>query len=302
MRACVADGRRETEGGGGLARGRTTPKQVARNGVARSETNSHSEPNHARVCQSTLCTSVESSCVSKMYPSGIHVRKRCSVASVAFSRLCRCVFERMNSHSRKISRAGSVVVVVSRHRRSPPRRPPPRDAAHARRDAHPAEGGGRSASASARISDAPSATKARASSPADQHRSARCGVTQISSAAHLSTTTTRYRDQHIATATASAGNERRMRTYLRELGVERLLERADLGGRHRVLREVKHVLGEQPQDLHVVLAEHLRRLARAADVADEPRPVVRPLLLEDLHEDLWDRSIDSAKSKIRIED
>jgi hypothetical protein len=93
-----------------------------------------------------------------------------------------------------------------------------------------------------------------------------------------------------------------MRTYLRELGVERLLERADLGGRHRVLREVKHVLGEQPQDLHVVLAEHLRRLARAADVADEPRPVVRPLLLEDLHEDLWDRSIDSAKSKIRIED
>ena len=42
------------------------------------------------------------------------------------------------------------------------------------------------------------------------------------------------------------------------------------------------LFGEQLEDGHVVLAERLVGLAGIHDVGDEARPVVRPLLLDDL--------------------
>ncbi len=41
---------------------------------------------------------------------------------------------------------------------------------------------------------------------------------------------------------------------------------------------------EQQQNVHVVGAQHLVLLGRGDQVADEIRPIVRPILLEDLHE------------------
>ena len=47
----------------------------------------------------------------------------------------------------------------------------------------------------------------------------------------------------------------------------------------------RHLLREQLQNEEVVLAERLARFRRRDEVADEGRPVVRPLLLHHLHED-----------------
>ncbi len=41
---------------------------------------------------------------------------------------------------------------------------------------------------------------------------------------------------------------------------------------------------EQQQNVHVVGAQHLVLLGRSDQVADEVGPIVRPVLLEDLHE------------------
>lgn len=51
---------------------------------------------------------------------------------------------------------------------------------------------------------------------------------------------------------------------------------------HLSAGEVKHLLAEQFQDDHVVLAEALARTTRSHDVADERGPVLWPLLLQDL--------------------
>ena len=46
---------------------------------------------------------------------------------------------------------------------------------------------------------------------------------------------------------------------------------------HLSRAEVEHLLTEQLQDDHVVLAQRLVRLRRADDVGDETLPVLRPL-------------------------
>ena len=56
----------------------------------------------------------------------------------------------------------------------------------------------------------------------------------------------------------------------------------DLG--HLPAGEVKHLLAEQLEDDHVVLAEALAGAAGPHDVADEGGPVLGPLLLQDLRE------------------
>mmetsp|Transcript_2101 Transcript_2101/g.4796 ORF Transcript_2101/g.4796 Transcript_2101/m.4796 type:complete len:390 (+) Transcript_2101:2227-3396(+) len=70
-----------------------------------------------------------------------------------------------------------------------------------------------------------------------------------------------------------------------ELLGEALLERLDLLRGELLERELKDLLAQQPQDLHVVPAQRLVRLPRLHDLRDEVLPVVRPLLLEDLDED-----------------
>lgn len=54
----------------------------------------------------------------------------------------------------------------------------------------------------------------------------------------------------------------------------------DLG--HLSAREIEHLLAEQLQDDHVVLAEALAGAARPHDVADKRGPVLGPLLLQNL--------------------
>lgn len=51
---------------------------------------------------------------------------------------------------------------------------------------------------------------------------------------------------------------------------------------HLSTGEVEHLLAEQLQDDHVVLAEALACAACSHNVADERWPVLRPLLLQDL--------------------
>lgn len=68
--------------------------------------------------------------------------------------------------------------------------------------------------------------------------------------------------------------------YLGELVVERGLEEVHLRGGHRLPREVEDLLRQKPQDLHIVLADLLRGPGRLDQVADEARPVLRPVLFE----------------------
>jgi hypothetical protein len=51
-----------------------------------------------------------------------------------------------------------------------------------------------------------------------------------------------------------------------------------------VFGEVKDLLAEQLENLHVVLAEDLGGLGAPHEVGDEGGPVVRPFLFEDLNE------------------
>ena len=55
----------------------------------------------------------------------------------------------------------------------------------------------------------------------------------------------------------------------------------DLG--HLSAGEVEHLLAQQLQDDHVVLAQALAGAAGAHYVTDEGGPMLRPLLLKDLH-------------------
>ena len=71
---------------------------------------------------------------------------------------------------------------------------------------------------------------------------------------------------------------------LGEFRVERFLHLFHLFGHHLIAGEVEDLLRQQLEDLHVVLAQHLRGFGTADEVGDEGRPVVRPLLLEDLDE------------------
>lgn len=52
---------------------------------------------------------------------------------------------------------------------------------------------------------------------------------------------------------------------------------------HLAAGEVKHLLTEELQDDHVVLTQTLTGATRSHDVTDERGPVLRPLLLQDLH-------------------
>lgn len=52
---------------------------------------------------------------------------------------------------------------------------------------------------------------------------------------------------------------------------------------HLAAGEVKHLLTEELQDDHVVLTQALTGATRTHDVTDECGPVLRPLLLQDLH-------------------
>ena len=70
-----------------------------------------------------------------------------------------------------------------------------------------------------------------------------------------------------------------------ELGREALLHRGDLLGGHAVFGELEDLLAEQLEDLHVVAAESLVRLARLHNLWDKVLPIVRPFVLENLHED-----------------
>lgn len=54
---------------------------------------------------------------------------------------------------------------------------------------------------------------------------------------------------------------------------------------HLAAGEVKHLLTEELQDDHVVLTQALTGATRSHDVTDERGPVLRPLLLQDLHTD-----------------
>lgn len=57
----------------------------------------------------------------------------------------------------------------------------------------------------------------------------------------------------------------------------------DLG--HLATGEVKHLLAQQFQDDHVVLAKALAGATGAHNVTDEGGPVLRPLLFQDLR--MW---------------
>jgi hypothetical protein len=70
-----------------------------------------------------------------------------------------------------------------------------------------------------------------------------------------------------------------------ELVAHALLELAALGRGHLLLRVVEHLLREQAQDDHVVLAYAQAAVTRRDDLVDEGGPVVRPFLLEDRDED-----------------
>lgn len=73
--------------------------------------------------------------------------------------------------------------------------------------------------------------------------------------------------------------------YLSELRVEVLLELHDLCGGELRFGEVKDLLAQQLEDLHVVLADVLVRLARLAQLWDEVLPGRLPLVLQDLDDD-----------------
>mmetsp|Transcript_48320 Transcript_48320/g.114984 ORF Transcript_48320/g.114984 Transcript_48320/m.114984 type:complete len:515 (+) Transcript_48320:2151-3695(+) len=70
-----------------------------------------------------------------------------------------------------------------------------------------------------------------------------------------------------------------------ELLGEALLEAFDLARRQLLQRELEHLLRQELEDLHVVAAERLVRLARLDNLRDEVLPVVRPLLFQNLDED-----------------
>ena len=57
-----------------------------------------------------------------------------------------------------------------------------------------------------------------------------------------------------------------------------------LGLRHLALGKIKHLLAQQLENLHVVLAQRLGRAARPHNVGNEGGPLAGPLLLENLHE------------------
>lgn len=60
--------------------------------------------------------------------------------------------------------------------------------------------------------------------------------------------------------------------------------------------KIKHLFTEQFQDHHVVLAEALTGPAGSHDIADERRPVLRPLLFQDLQGEAATRE---TRTKIR---
>lgn len=72
---------------------------------------------------------------------------------------------------------------------------------------------------------------------------------------------------------------------LRELGAHGSLEVASLCGRHLVGRVVEHLLGEETEDDHVVLADRQTRVTSRNDFVDERGPIMRPFLLQHRDED-----------------
>ena len=91
-------------------------------------------------------------------------------------------------------------------------------------------------------------------------------------------------DHHLITRTTlpTDHNELAELEDLAELRAHGVLEVLGLGLGELAGAEVEHLLGEQRQDVHVVVAERLVRLARAHDVRDEGVPVPWPLPLQDL--------------------
>ena len=66
-------------------------------------------------------------------------------------------------------------------------------------------------------------------------------------------------------------------THLRELRAHRVLQVLGLGLGHLAGAEIEHLLAQQLEDHHVVLAQRFVRLRGPDDVRDETLPILRPL-------------------------
>lgn len=70
--------------------------------------------------------------------------------------------------------------------------------------------------------------------------------------------------------------------FIPTAGVSPVLQMLSFDLGHLSTGEIKHLLTEQLQDDHVVLAEALTGAARAHNITDKCGPVFGPLLLQDL--------------------
>mmetsp|Transcript_12333 Transcript_12333/g.57073 ORF Transcript_12333/g.57073 Transcript_12333/m.57073 type:complete len:318 (+) Transcript_12333:2501-3454(+) len=81
---------------------------------------------------------------------------------------------------------------------------------------------------------------------------------------------------------------------LRKVRVERVLELHDLRLRQLPAAEVEHLLAQQLQDVHAVLAQRLGLFRGADEIWDERRPPRGPVVLEYLHQDAVDLGDEGA--------